>query len=83
MFATALATAGIRGADLTQDHKIPTFDMVRGLGGIDARKHWVHPSDGHPDPFVHKHIAMYMDEVMPWAQWMGEAATRNPPKITP
>ena len=59
---------------LTMEHRIPTFDTVKGLGGIDARKHWVHPSDGHPDPFVHEQIAIYMREVMPWSRWIAAAA---------
>ncbi len=60
---------------LVGEHQIPTFDLLNGLGGIKARKHWVHPSDGHPDAFVHEQMAEYMAEAMPWADWLDEAAS--------
>jgi hypothetical protein len=61
---------------LTHDFQIPTYDLIRGLRGINARKHWVHPSDGHPDPFVHEQMAIYMDEVLPWEDWFRTARER-------
>jgi hypothetical protein len=30
----------------------------------------VHPSDAHPDAFVHEQLAIYMTEVMPWGAWL-------------
>ncbi len=56
---------------LVQEHSIPTFDLLPGLRGLNARKHWVHPSDAHPDAFVHEQMAQYMLEVMPWGAWIG------------
>lgn len=61
---------------LTQEHRIPTYDLLNAVRGIDARKHWVHPSDGHPDAFVHEQMGIYMDEIMPWGRWIAEAAGR-------
>ena len=57
---------------LTQGADQPVFDLLEGLRSIKARKHWVHPSDGHPDAFVHDQMSLYMSEVMPWDAWLSE-----------
>lgn len=51
-------------------HGFGVFDLIDAVRGLNARKHWVHPSDGHPDAFVHGQMAEHLDLVMPWSQWM-------------
>ena len=55
---------------VTGEIGIPTFDVIEGLGSIRARDHWVHPSTGHPDAFVHSQIAAYLLEAIPWRAWI-------------
>lgn len=49
---------------------IPTSDLLEGLGGIDASKHWVHPSDGHPDPEVHRLMGEHLAKNPRWQEWL-------------
>ena len=51
-------------------HKFPVYDLIEAVRSLDARKHWVHPSDGHPDTFVHKEMGEYLEQIVPWAKWM-------------
>ncbi len=56
---------------LVRKFGIPTFDMIRGLGGVRARDHWVHPSDGHPDAYLHELMGQYLERAVPWQEWLG------------
>ncbi len=55
---------------LQRQFRVPVWDTVRALDGVDARAHWIHPSDGHPDPFVHRAIGEHLARAMPWAAWL-------------
>lgn len=57
---------------LRESRGIPVIDLLDGLGGIDASEHWLHPSDGHFDAFVHRAMAEYLLEAAPWDLWLGE-----------
>jgi len=53
-----------------QEEEFKVLDLIYGLESIKARRHWVHPSDGHPDAFLHKQMAIYLEQHLPWAAWL-------------
>jgi hypothetical protein len=63
-----------RLTQILREHGFQSLDLVLGLESLVARRHWVHPSDGHPDAFLHKQMAIYVDEQLPWDTWL------NPPE---
>jgi len=50
---------------------IPSIDLLEGLAGVDASAHWVHPSDGHPDPEVHRLMGEQLAKDPRWRDWLG------------
>lgn len=62
----------LRVADYLEARGVPTLDLLDGLRAVVAADHWVHPSDGHPDPFVHVQMADHLAESAPWLRWMGD-----------
>ncbi|MBN93413.1 MAG: hypothetical protein CL928_04975 [Deltaproteobacteria bacterium] len=61
-----------RLAEYLEGEGVPTIDLLDGLRDVVAADHWVHPSDGHPDPFVHERMADHLASAAPWARWMGD-----------
>ena len=55
---------------LEEERGIPTSDLLGGLSGVVAGEHWVHPSDGHPDPALHRLMGKHLARDSRWATWL-------------
>jgi hypothetical protein len=53
-----------------KEHGFDSLDLVNGFESVQADRHWVHPSDGHPDVFLHKQMAIYIEGQLPWDRWL-------------
>ena len=60
---------------LTEQNGIPTFELLDAITGqgIQAKSHWVHPSDAHPDPALHRMYGEWLANALPWKMWLGRA----------
>ena len=63
---------------LEDERGIPSSDLLDGLTGVNASDHWVHPSDGHPDPELHRLMGEHLAADSRWSQWLVEDAESDP-----
>ena len=57
---------------LEEERGIPSSDLLAGLTGVNATDHWVHPSDGHPDPELHRLMGEHLAADSRWSQWLAD-----------
>ncbi|MBJ94780.1 MAG: hypothetical protein CMP23_09960 [Rickettsiales bacterium] len=53
------------------DRGVLAVDLLDGLLELVARDHWVHASDGHPDPALHRRYAEQLQDKLPFDRWIG------------
>jgi len=64
---------------LLDDRGIPCVDLRSSLSAVEMSEHQVHPSDGHPDAFIHRHMAEQLLEFAPWDLWLHECPAGTEP----
>jgi len=69
-------------AFVEDERGIPTSDLLDGLGGVDASEHWVHPSDGHPDPEVHRLMGEQLATDPRWQEWLDKGQEEQETPVT-
>jgi hypothetical protein len=65
---------------LEEERGIPTSDLLGGLAGVVAGEHWVHPSDGHPDPVLHRLMGEHLAADSRWVTWLEKDRWRTSPE---
>ena len=65
-------------AFLEHERGIPVADLMDGLSGVVASDHWVHPSDGHPDPALHRLIGEHLAADPRWIGWLSASVDAAP-----
>ena len=68
---------------LEEERGIPTSDLLGGLSGVVAGEHWVHPSDGHPDPALHSMMGAHLAQDPRWATWLEDRRSRPSSEMEP
>jgi len=66
---------------LLDDRGIPYVDLRSSLSEMETSKHQVHPSDGHPDAYIHRHMAEQLLQRAPWDLWLQECPAGTEPVI--